>query len=83
MAGPMPGARRALRTIPQLGSAGAGRMLLYAGDHPVIPVDAALARVAVRLGLSEETPDVRRQARRVRRVLDALVPKASTRGAGS
>jgi len=75
LAGPVLGARRALRSLPQLGGAGAGRMLLFAGDHPVIPVDAAVARVAVRLGLCEETAGVRRQARRARRVLDALVPR--------
>ena len=75
MAGPMLGARRALKALPQLGVPGANRMLLFAGDHAVIPVDAALARVAVRLGLCREAPDLRRQARQVRRALGALVPR--------
>jgi endonuclease III len=75
LAGPMLPARRALRALPQLGGPGAARMLLFAADFPVIPVDSAVARVVVRLGLCEPTPDVRRQAHRVRRVLDALVTK--------
>lgn len=74
LTGPVLAARRAMRALPQLGGPGAARMLLFAADVPVIPVDAAVARVAVRLGLCEFTPDVRRQARRARRVLDARVP---------
>jgi endonuclease III len=69
------GALRALRALPQLGTAGAGRMLLYAAGRSVLPVDAVTSRVAVRLGLCEPEPDVRRQSRRVRRALDALVPR--------
>lgn len=75
IAGPVHGALRALRALPQLGDAGTGRMLLYAGDAPIVPVDAATARVAVRLGLCDPEPDARRLARRVRRVLDVIVPR--------
>jgi endonuclease III len=75
IAGPMVGAMRALRTLPQLSGAGTTRMLLYAGDAPIIPVDAVTSRVVVRLGLCEPEPDVRRQARRARRALDRLVPR--------
>jgi endonuclease III len=75
LAGRPIGAMRALRALPQLNGAGASRMLLYAAGVPVIPVDAVTARVVVRLGLCEADPDVRRQARRVRRALDGLVPK--------
>src|SRR5262245_23812780 len=43
-------ARRALKGLPQMGEAGAYRMLLFAADHPVLPVDARVSRVARRLG---------------------------------
>jgi hypothetical protein len=75
IAGPALGAMRALRALPQLSSAGTSRMLLYAASVPVIPVDAVTARVVVRLGWCEPHPDVRRQARRVRRALDKIVPR--------
>ena len=48
--GPLAPARRALKGLPQMGEAGGYRMLLFAADHPVLPVDARLARVARRLG---------------------------------
>jgi endonuclease III len=47
--GPLPGARRALKGLPQMGEGGAYRMLLFAGDRPVLPVDARVSRVARRL----------------------------------
>jgi endonuclease III len=53
--GPLPAARRALKRLPQLGRGGARRMLLFAADHPVMPVDAAVDRVARRLGYGEST----------------------------
>lgn len=49
--GPIVGARRALKGLPQMGEGGGYRMLLFAADHPVMPVDARVARVAERLGL--------------------------------
>ena len=73
--GPALGARRALKRLPQLGASGTARMHLFAGDWPIIPVDAVTARVVVRLGLCAAEADVRRQARRVGCVLDALVPR--------
>src|SRR5690348_4574286 len=51
--GPLPAARRALKGLPQMGEGGAYRMLLFAADHPVLPVDARLARTATRLGFGE------------------------------
>ena len=75
IAGPLLGAMRALRALPQLSAAGAGRMLLYAADAPVVPVDAVTARVAVRLGLCDAAPAATRQARRVRRALDDVIPR--------
>ena len=38
------------RALPQMGEGGAYRMLLFAADHPVLPVDARVSRVALRLG---------------------------------
>ena len=51
--GPSKPALRALKGLPQMGEAGGYRMLLFAADHPVLPVDARLARVARRLGYVE------------------------------
>jgi endonuclease III len=65
-------ARRALRALPQLGLAGTHRMLLFGGAHSLIPADAHLTRVAVRLGYGTETANVRRQIRDVRK---ALIPR--------
>src|SRR5205823_14099566 len=46
--GPLAPARRSLKGVPQMGEGGAYRMLLFAADHPVLPVDAPLSRVARR-----------------------------------
>jgi endonuclease III len=67
-------ARRELKRLPQLGEAGSMRMLLFVGDWPVVPVDAATARVATRLGLCDKA-EGRRQSRRVRRALDDYLPR--------
>jgi endonuclease III len=75
IAGPVLGARRALRALPQLSAAGAARMLLYAGDAAIVPVDPVTARVAVRLGLCDADADAKREVRRVRRALDEVVPR--------
>jgi endonuclease III len=48
--GPLKAALKALKGLPQMGEAGGYRMLLFAADHPVLPVDARLSRVAKRLG---------------------------------
>jgi endonuclease-3 len=61
--GPLAPARRALKGLPTMGEAGAYRMLLFAADHPVLPVDARLSRVARRLGID----DVRAQSDALRR----------------
>lgn len=80
LAGPFVTARRAVRAFPQLGLAGAQRMLLFAAGHPVIPGDAHLTRVAVRLGCCEVTPNVRLQIRRMRRALASCTePTAEVR----
>jgi endonuclease III len=48
--GPLKSAMKALKGLPQMGDAGGYRMLLFAADHPVLPVDARLSRAARRLG---------------------------------
>ena len=48
--GPATAARRALKGMPQMGEGGAYRMLLFAADHAVLPVDSRVNRVARRLG---------------------------------
>jgi endonuclease III len=73
--GPLPAARRALKPLPQLGEAGAHRMLLFAADQPILPVDARVSRVARRLGYGDPSGDFRRQARSVQHALvQELIP---------
>jgi endonuclease III len=64
--GPITAARRALRGLPQMGEAGAHRMLLFAADHAVMPVDARVSRVSRRLGYGQEEKDFTRTARSIR-----------------
>ena len=61
--GPLPAARRALKPFPTLGEGGAHRMLLFAADHPVLPVDARVSRVGRRLGYGEELADFKKTLR--------------------
>jgi len=49
-----------------MGEAGAYRMLLYAGGHPVLAVDARVARTACRLGYGERQDNFTKMARSVR-----------------
>src|SRR5213596_1663550 len=63
--GPLPAARRALKPFPQLGEAGAHRMLLFAADHPTLPVEARVSRVGLRLGYGKPSDDFRKAARTV------------------
>jgi endonuclease III len=65
--GPVPAAMKALKALPKMtGDSGAYRMLLFAGDHAVLPVDAKVARVATRLGYGEQVADFAKTARSVR-----------------
>jgi len=75
--GPLPAARRAIKPLPQLGDTGAHRMLLFAADHPVLPVDARVGRVAGRLGYGERHDNFRRQARSVEEHLTRELPASS------
>jgi endonuclease III len=49
-AGPIRQALREASRVPHLGRASALRLLLFAGGHPVLPLDEAALRVARRLG---------------------------------
>ncbi len=70
--GPLHAARRALKGLPQMGEGGAYRMLLFAADHPILPVDARLARAATRLGYGNAQKDFAKTARSIR---EALTPE--------
>ena len=73
--GPMPAARRALRRLPRLGEGGAHRMLLFAGSHLVLPVDARINRVGRRLGYGTAHADFRRSSRSVQQALQGGLPQ--------
>ena len=65
--GPVKPALRALKGLAQMsGDGGAYRMLLFAADHPVLPVDARLSRVARRLGYGDREEYRRGRRRRAR-----------------
>ena len=69
--GPLVAARRALKPLPQLGETGAHRMLLFAGDHTILPVDARINRVGRRLGYGQAAADFKKQARSVQEAMSA------------
>ena len=77
LAGPLAAARRALKPFPQLGEAGAHRMLLFAADHPILPVDARLNRVGRRLGYGQSATDFKKQARSVQEAMSAELPASA------
>jgi endonuclease III len=72
--GPLPAARRATKPLPQLGETGAHRMLLFAADHQILPVDARVSRVARRLGYGAADAEFRKQARSVQDALTRELP---------
>ena len=72
--GPLLAARRALKPFPQLGETGAHRMLLFAADHAILPVDARVSRVGRRLGYGEAAGDFKTQARSVQEALARELP---------
>ena len=73
--GPMPAARRSLKRFPQLGEGGAHRMLLFAADHAVLPVDARVNRVGRRLGYGTASGDFRKSARSVQQAISRELPR--------
>jgi len=74
--GPIVAARRALKPFPQLGEAGAHRMLLFAAGHAVLPVDARVSRVGRRVGYGAPSGDARKQARSVQGALTRELPRS-------
>jgi endonuclease-3 len=54
--GEIPVAQEALGTLPQMGDGGADRMLLFVGDHRVLPMDPGMWRLVRRLGY-DDVPD--------------------------
>jgi endonuclease III len=66
--GPMPIALKLLKGLTQMGGdSGAYRMLLFAGDHPVLPVNAGVERTARRLGYGQSgARDFKQSAKNVR-----------------
>jgi endonuclease-3 len=67
--GPLRHARRALRAFPHLGETGARRMLLFAGNHCVVPIDARVGRVTARLGGETQPADAHRRDRLVQQAI--------------
>jgi len=72
--GPLPAARRALKPFPILGEGGAHRMLLFAADHAVLPVDARVSRVGRRLGYGAELADFKQTSRSVQAAMAPELP---------
>lgn len=73
--GPIVQARRAIKPLPQMGEGGGYRMLLFAGGHPVLPVDARVSRVARRLGYGEEQGNFTKTARSIRQAIAGELPQ--------
>ena len=72
--GPATAARRALKGVPQMGEGGAYRMMLFAADHAVLPVDSKVNRVARRLGYGEAHADFAKSARAIRAAVSTQLP---------
>ncbi|MCC7416527.1 MAG: hypothetical protein IT176_05240 [Acidobacteria bacterium] len=76
--GPLAAARRALKPLPQLGEIGAHRMLLFAADHALLPIDAPVLRVGRRLGYGRDAAgSLRKQARAVRADVAGQLPASA------
>jgi endonuclease III len=73
--GPLPAARRALKDLPRMGEGNGYRLLLFAGGHCVLPVDARVSRVARRLGYGEKQSTFSKTARSVREAVAAELPE--------
>jgi len=76
--GPLREAWLAARDLPHLGHAGALRVLLFSTSHLHVPVDAAVSRLAIRLGLAPPHANPRRTVRTVRRALSDALPSEAT-----
>ncbi len=68
-------ARGAIEALPRLADASVGRLLLFAGNHAVIPVDRDLVRLGVRVGLDSGTGHTpAAMARGVRQAIQRALP---------
>jgi endonuclease III len=77
ISGPLPAAQRRLKALPKMGGdSGAYRMLLFAGGHAVLPIDARVARVATRLGCGEHNASFPATARSVREAAARELPQS-------
>ena len=74
--GALPRARRLLARLPRLGDGGVHRMLLFGGQHCVVPVDRDVARLASRLA-GEDVWDRQKppRLRPIRQRLEAGLPR--------
>lgn len=68
-------ARRFVHELPGLGRTGARRVLLFAGNHPVVPADAEITRVALRLQYGDDLPTQRATVRSVQHALQVALPR--------
>lgn len=66
---PLPEATAALAQLPHLSTASGQWMLLFAGDHPIVPSDPWLARVALRLGYGDRSEAVGQSVTSVQQAL--------------
>jgi len=73
--GPLRGAWLAVQDLPHVGDGAAARLLLFSSPHQVVPVDAPLTRLAIRLGLVTPVDNIRRLTRSVRRAFKAALPR--------
>lgn len=74
--GALPRARRWLAKLPRLGEGGVHRMLLFGGQHCVLPVDRDVARLVLRLaGAGEAERQKPPRLRPLRRMLEAGLPR--------
>jgi endonuclease III len=72
--GPLRGAWLAVQDLPHIGDGAGARLLLFSSPHPLVPVDASLTRLAIRLGLVMPMDNIRRLARSVRRAYGSALP---------
>src|SRR5439155_23018979 len=64
-----------LKPLPQMTEGGAQRMLLFAGNHAVMPIDARTSRVGRRLGYGAASSGFAATARSVRIAITTELPR--------
>lgn len=68
--GPLSSAMFLVKQLPRMsGDSGAYRMLLFAGGHALLPVDARVGRVATRLGYGENHSNFGKTAKTIRQAV--------------